>query len=352
MLFKTANLHFELCCLPLHSRQTTRAQTVKQKIKIAASPVSCAMDFVIGYVSGSIAACGAVTFTNPFEVIKTRLQLQGELARHGTPKPYTNTFAAIPIILKNEGIRGLQKGLGAAYIYQILMNGIRLGSYEPLKNIFRDTLGLHSTLAAISAGSLSGVLGASVASPLFLVKTRIQSYAPSNISVGYQHRYTSVWNGLTSIYKNENGIRGLFKGANAAMARTAVGSGVQLATYDAMKQFILSTGYVEDGLSAYFSASLLTSFIACSAMNPFDVVMTRVYNQARDKHGNGVLYRGLVDCFVKTLKAEGVRGIYKGWLPHYLRLGPHTILTFVFLEESRKLLKRVLTPASTLNART
>lgn len=30
---------------------------------------------------GALAACGAVTFTNPFEVIKTRMQLQGELQK-------------------------------------------------------------------------------------------------------------------------------------------------------------------------------------------------------------------------------------------------------------------------------
>ena len=33
---------------------------------------------------GAMAACGAVTFTNPFEVIKTRMQLQGELQKTGT----------------------------------------------------------------------------------------------------------------------------------------------------------------------------------------------------------------------------------------------------------------------------
>ncbi|KAJ1949933.1 Mitochondrial oxaloacetate carrier protein, partial [Dispira parvispora] len=31
-----------------------------------------------GFLAGGLAACGAVTFTNPWEVVKTRLQLQGE----------------------------------------------------------------------------------------------------------------------------------------------------------------------------------------------------------------------------------------------------------------------------------
>ncbi len=29
-------------------------------------------------------------------------------------------------------------------------------------------------------------------------------------------------------------------------------------------------------------------------------------------------------------------GFYKGWLAHYARLGPHTILTFVFWEQIKK----------------
>ena len=50
-------------------------------------------------------------------------------------------------------------------------------------------------------------------------------------------------------------------------------------------------------------------------------------------NGKGTLYLGVLDCLGKTLKAEGVRGLMKGWLAQYLRLGPHTILTFVFLEQ-------------------
>lgn len=33
-----------------------------------------------GFIAGGLAACGAVTFTNPIELVKTRMQLQGELS--------------------------------------------------------------------------------------------------------------------------------------------------------------------------------------------------------------------------------------------------------------------------------
>jgi solute carrier family 25 protein 34/35 len=56
--------------------------------------------------------------------------------------------------------------------------------------------------------------------------------------------------------------------------------------------------------------------------------MSRLYNQ------NGSLYNGLVDCLMKTLRAEGFFAIYKGFLPHLCRILPHTVLTLSFAEQT------------------
>lgn len=55
-----------------------------------------------------------VTISNPAEVIKTRLQLQGELAKEGAVRVYKHAPDAFVKTWKNEGIRGLQRGLGPA----------------------------------------------------------------------------------------------------------------------------------------------------------------------------------------------------------------------------------------------
>jgi hypothetical protein len=61
-----------------------------------------------GFSAGALAACGAVTVTNPMEVVKTRLQLQGELAAKGQVKKiYTGVFQALRLIAVNEGIKGI-----------------------------------------------------------------------------------------------------------------------------------------------------------------------------------------------------------------------------------------------------
>ncbi|KAJ1944411.1 Mitochondrial oxaloacetate carrier protein, partial [Linderina macrospora] len=296
------------------------------------------------WLAGSLASCGAVTFTNPFEVVKTRLQLQGELAKSApnTPKAYTNVAQAFWTIGKHEGVRGLQKGLGPGYMYQIMLNGTRLGLYEPVKTVLYGAVTGGPVDPArpiiplnVAAGGLCGMAGAALGSPFFLVKTRMQSQSKF-AAVGFQHNYTSSVDGLRRIWR-EGGLRGLYRGMDAAMMRAGAGSSVQLATYDQCKSSIAKRlshrGLDGNSMATHFLASMVTGFFVCLVMNPFDVVSTRMYNQKAAAGGQGALYRNPLQCFYKTVSTEGFMSLYKGFLAHYLRLGPHTILMFVFMEQ-------------------
>lgn len=61
-----------------------------------------------------------VTVSNPAEVAKTRLQLQGELAKGGGQKVYSNAIDVFAKTWRNEGIRGLQRGLGPAVGWRVV----------------------------------------------------------------------------------------------------------------------------------------------------------------------------------------------------------------------------------------
>ncbi len=75
-------------------------------------------------------------FSNPFDVIKTRQQLQGELQKNTKSKlPYRGLGQAIITIVKAEGLKGLQKGLGSALGFQFVMNSTRLGLYETVDQL-------------------------------------------------------------------------------------------------------------------------------------------------------------------------------------------------------------------------
>lgn len=55
-------------------------------------------------------------------------------------------------------------------------------------------------------GGIGGVIGQFASSPLFLVKTHLQSAAAQAIAVGHQHQHDGLWKALKSIY-NQQGVR-------------------------------------------------------------------------------------------------------------------------------------------------
>ncbi|KAG7290244.1 hypothetical protein NEMBOFW57_000242 [Staphylotrichum longicolle] len=290
------------------------------------------------FIAGGIAACGAVTATHPFETVKIRMQLQGELQDKGhQPHHYRGPIHGVSVIVRNEGIRGIYRGIGCAYIYQVLLNGCRLGFYEPMREtlarfIFKDgktqSLGIN-----MFCGAASGIMGAAAGSPFFLVKTRLQSFSPFR-PVGTQHQYRNAWDGLSQIYRGE-GVRGLYRGVGAAMIRTGFGSSVQLPTYFFAKRRLMKHLGMEEGAPLHLASSTASGFVVCVVMHPPDTVMSRMYNQ------NGNLYAGAFDCLAKTVRTEGFFAIYKGFLPHLTRILPHTILTLTLAEQTNKLMKKL-----------
>ncbi|KAF4072771.1 hypothetical protein AMELA_G00251220 [Ameiurus melas] len=291
------------------------------------------MDFMLS----GVAACGACLFTNPLEVVKTRMQLQGEMKSRGTYRVhYRNVFHAFYTIGRVEGVSGLQKGLVPGLLYQFFMNGVRLGSYAIVESAgYIHTDGRVSTVKSTAAGAVSGVVGAVVGSPIYLVKTHLQSQAMSSIAVGHQYQHQGMIHALLVIHR-EHGIMGLWRGSGAAVPRVSVGSASQLSTFSIAKELITELQiFSANSWLVSLCAGMISSVVVVLFMTPFDVISTRLYNQPVDHLGKGKLYRGFMDCFSKTMRKEGVFGLYKGLGASYFRLGPHTILSLLFWNQLR-----------------
>ncbi|XP_076062674.1 solute carrier family 25 member 35-like [Oratosquilla oratoria] len=294
------------------------------------------MDFLIG----ATAACGAVVFTNPFDVLKTRMQLQGELKSRGQYAVfYKNIPHAAVSIAKAEGLRSLQKGLLPALGYQFIMNGTRFGLYKRIldSGIISHADGSVTTVGCVAAGATCGMIAGFTGSPFYLVKTQLQSQASSSIAVGYQHEHRGVISAFSTIIRQE-GVVGLWRGATTSLPRVGTGSAAQLFSFSKSKDWLHSLEVVErDSWQSTLVGAMLSGIVIVSCMCPFDVIATRLYNQGVDKHGKGVLYSGIVDCTLKMLKTEGVRGFYKGWSAIYFRIGPHSFLNLVFWDSLHRL---------------
>lgn len=122
----------------------------------------------LDFAMGAIACCAACVFTNPLEVVKTRLQLQGELRARGSyQRHYRGVLQALWVVGRTDGLRGLQKGLSVGLVYQGVMNGVRLGSYS-----YCEALGITSLHGgSLLSGAAAGALGAFIASPAYLVSS-------------------------------------------------------------------------------------------------------------------------------------------------------------------------------------
>lgn len=102
----------------------------------------------------------------------------------------------------------------------------------------------------------------------------------------------------------------------------------QLASYDAFKSLLLTHTPLTDNLSTHFSASFLAGFVATTVCSPVDVIKTRIMSSGESK--------GLAKLMKDVYRLEGVGWMFRGWVPSFIRLGPHTVFTFLFLEQHKK----------------
>ncbi|XP_071627313.1 solute carrier family 25 member 35 isoform X1 [Temnothorax americanus] len=290
----------------------------------------------VEFAIGALAAVGAGFFTNPMDVVKVRLQLQGELEARGSyTKIYKNTLHAAYLIAKHEGVLALQAGLVPALAFQVVLNGIRLGVYKSAQRyeLIVDKRGNTDVLRTTLVSGTAGCLGAVLGSPLYLVKTQLQAQSAKSIAVGYQHNHSGSWDAFRFLWM-EGGVTALYRGWNANMPRVFVGSATQLTTFGLASDWLRSLNIFPDRpILLTFLASVIGGSCVAITMQPFDVLATRLYNQQTDANGKGTLYKGLGDALIKIFRTEGLTGLYKGTFPTWLRIAPHTVLCLVFYEQ-------------------
>lgn len=156
----------------------------------------------IEFAIGALAAVGAGFFTNPIDVVKVRLQLQGELeARHAYKRIYKNTLHTAYLIVKHEGVLALQAGIVPALYFQLVLNGIRLGCYNTAKKyeLITNDKGNTDILKTVMVTGTAGCIGAVLSSPFYMV----------NLTCYFVYRL--VWNKVSQNMPLPVGIRDDFK---------------------------------------------------------------------------------------------------------------------------------------------
>ncbi|KAH8951355.1 hypothetical protein BDL97_09G023400 [Sphagnum fallax] len=291
-------------------------------------------------LAGASNMCAAA-ITNPVNVVKVRMQLDGALSST-QERNYPGFLKSMFRVGKEEGIKGLWRGTGAALLREASYSSIRMGAYEPLKTWFGGDDPTRSSLwIKIAAGATAGTIGGAIANPTDVIMIRMQApFVTTNIAgVTLNHwKYKGPFQAFGSIARTE-GLHGLFRGVGPTMQRAAILNAAQIPSYDHTKYALLDSGWMQEGIACHFVSSMTAGLVTAIVMSPIDLIKTRIMQQGVRTGGAGVLYSSTLDCFWKTLRSEGPRGLYKGFIPVWMRIGPHTVITFFFYEQFRRALR-------------
>lgn len=155
--------------------------------------------------------------------------------------------------------------------------------------------------------------------------------ADGRLPLNERRNYTSVANALSRIVREE-GLLTLWRGTIPTMGRAMVVNAAQLASYSQAKQYLVASGRFTEGIQLHFVASMISGLITTIASMPVDIAKTRIQNM-KTLPGAKPEYRGTIDVLTRVIRQEGLFALWKGFTPYYCRLGPHTVLTFIFLEQ-------------------
>ena len=249
-----------------------------------------------------------VNFTHPIETVKTRMQVSGD----GLGRVVSTTFRA-------EGVGAFWKGIVFAWFREGSYASIKLGAYAPV----RDALGASGKDAPFAlkflAGALTGGFGSVIGNPFDVLKTLSQANKQKSIPLA-----TLVGN----MYK-EQGIAGFYRGVSANVMRACVLNATKMGCYDISKGYVCDlTGWDRKDLKTTFTSATLAGFFMTVTVSPFDRIRTNLMNQPTDAK----IYKGFVDCAVKTVQGGGVLSLWRGFIPIWARFAPTATIQLITIE--------------------
>ncbi|KAG2045223.1 mitochondrial carrier [Suillus americanus] len=277
--------------------------------------------FWLGGVAASMAAC----FTHPLDLAKVRMQSLGSTV------PSPSMLKILHHSISNHGLCSVYTGLSASLMRQMTYSLVRLGSYEEMKRLMSEDGRSPSAGKLLLAAGVAGGLGGIAGNPadILLVRMTSDSIRPPEKRYNYRNAIT----GLVSLVK-EDGQKGLSRGLGTNTIRAVLMNTSQVGSYDFFKTTLLQypiplVNYqFHDGFFLHVVASLAAGTCGTTVCSPADVIRTRIMGSSGKASP--------IEVLVRSLREEGPAFMFKGWTPAWMRLGPNTVLMFVFFEQLKR----------------
>jgi solute carrier family 25 folate transporter 32 len=284
-------------------------------------PILTLTPSLVETAAGFSAGVVSTLAVHPFDVVKTRIQLEQDAkTRIG------NTWRVVRQIANeawHQGYRGqgtlkdsaqvvrsFYRGLMPNMVGNSVSWGMYFMFYAKLKEAMATARGLHredreklSNTDVLLAASASGALTALFTNPIWVIKTRMLSTARNTPGA-----YTSSLQGVRSLWKAE-GLWGFYRGLTPSLFGVSHGA-LQFMVYERLRNHRGESRVGgKKGLtnSDTLQLSAVSKIVAGSFTYPYQVVRSRL--QTYDAQTK---YKSAKDVIAQVWKYEGFWGFYKG----------------------------------------
>lgn len=275
-------------------------------------------------LAGASGGFASVLLLHPLDTLKTNLQSDA------SPSP--STRRALRALLASGGVPALYRGAAPALVGA----GASWAFYMQFFHFLRGTSAVPNAASDFLAGSTAGLLTALATNPVWVVKVRLQLQRAAGGPAAPV--YGGMFDAFVRIGRDE-GLRGLYKGLGPSLWLVSHGA-IQFTLYEQFKSALrLRRESDEEGTSVQDSlvASTASKLAAAVATYPLQLVRTRM-----QEVGGGRKYASMGEGFLRVVRAEGLRGLYRGLGANVARVMPQSAVTFVTYEQVLKLCSYVM----------
>ncbi|KAM8715012.1 hypothetical protein ACLKA7_002115 [Drosophila subpalustris] len=265
----------------------------------------------IQLLSGGASSIAEVALLLPLDVVKTRLQLQGNTAVKGQSH-YTGVFDAFAKIYRQEGIFAFWRGIIPPLLSDTPRRALKFMVFEQLKPVFLFGAAKPTLKTYVLAGGCAGVVEALLQNPFEVIKVTQQA--------SRSNRLSTVAVAKTIIKNDGFGSRGFYRGIGATTTRNFIFHVMYFGFFCTMRD---ATPVCKCKTKEFFrkvGLALVSGWLGCFSSIPFDVAKSRMQGP-QPVQGQIKYYRALQT--VSTIyREEGIRALYKGLTPQLMRGGP------------------------------
>ncbi|XP_026810332.1 mitochondrial glutamate carrier 1-like [Rhopalosiphum maidis] len=298
----------------------TSSNTVQSEvIKLAPSERFSLLPKII---NGGIAGIIGVTIVFPLDLVKTRLQNQ-------KPGPdgsfmYRSMFDAFRKTYASEGYFGMYRGSAVNILLITPEKAIKLAANDQFRHWLAPSGKPLTLMREMLAGAGAGLFQIVVTTPMELLKIQMQDAGRVAAQAKLEGK-TVPKVSATSLARElvaSKGLLGLYRGVGATGMRDVTFSIIYFPMFARLNA--LGPRKKDGSGDAVFWCSFVSGCVAGSsaalAVNPIDVIKTRL--QAIKKSDAEVEYKGVVDCFMKTLRNEGPLAFFRGGACRMIVIAP------------------------------